>query len=114
MAELCGYLIIEDPYVYVLAIQPDMGDRIDLGRIRTLSRTGHGDLERWLVQLPRAGTRYDPHTRLLWVFEEGPMTDGDRVSVSGGTGSDADLRAGGIHELRPWQANGMGPAEYAC
>lgn len=110
MAELCGYLIIEDPYVYVLATQPDSGDHVD----PALSRTGDGDLEYWMIQLPRAATRYNPHTRSLWVFEEGPMTDGDHVSVSGGTGSVADLRSGNGHGRPPWQANGMEPAGYPC
>ena len=109
MAELCGHLIIEDPYVYVLATQPGSGDPID----PTLSRIGDGDLE-WMILLPRAATRYDPHTRSLWVFEEGPMTDGDHVSVSGGTGSAAALRSRNSHGRPLWQANGMEPAEYPC
>lgn len=39
---------------------------------------------RIFVNLPRSQTQYDPDTESIWVFDEGPMTSGDRVEMIGG------------------------------
>ncbi len=111
MAELCGYLIIEEPYVHLLATEPEWEDDVDPG----LSRGARGELLYFLLLLPHPATRYDSQTRSLWMFDEGPMTDGDHVWVSGGDGHrPLDWDVGNVHERRFWQANGMGPAERPC
>lgn len=111
MAELCGYLIIEEPYVHVLETAPDWGLGTDPG----LARSEDGRLQYYMIMLPHPGTRYDPATRSLWVYREGPMTDGDHVSVGGGQGyRQPDWPGPNVHQRRLWQANSMGPADYPC
>ena len=111
MAELCGYLIIEEPYVHVLETEHDWGQGFDPG----LRRDGNGRLLYSMIMLPRPGTRYDPDTRSLWVHDEGPMTDGDHVSVGGGAGHrQPDWGEADVHQRNVWQANGMSPADYPC
>lgn len=111
MAELCGYLIIEEPYVHVLETERDWGQDTDPG----LARSDNGNLLYSMLMLPRPGTRYDPATRSLWVYDEGPMTDGDHVSVGGGVGRrQPDWPGPNVHQRGLWQANGMGPADYPC
>lgn len=108
-AELCGYLIIEEPYVHVLATEAGWDPDIDPG----LHRSDEGSLVYHWINLPRSGTRYDPRTRSLWVWGEGPMTDGDHVSVGGA--SDGQLAgAYNLHQHNPWLTNSMGPAERPC
>lgn len=111
MAELCGYLVIEEPYVHVLETERDWGQDDDPG----LARSEDGSLVYSMIMLPRPGTRYDPATRSLWVYREGPMTDGDHVSVSGGVGyRQPDWPGPNVHQRSLWQANGMGPTDYPC
>lgn len=111
MAELCGYLIIEEPYVHVLETERDW--RQDTGP--GLARSDSGNLLYSMLMLPRPGTRYDPATRSLWVYREGPMTDGDHVTVGGGVGRrQPDWPGPNVHQRQLWQANSMGPADYPC
>ena len=111
LAQLCGYLIIEEPYVHVLATDHDWGQGVDPG----LFRDDDGRLQYYMIMLPRPGTRYDPDTRSLWVYDEGPMTDGDHVSASGGQGHrHPNWGEPDLHQRNVWRANGMGPAHYPC
>ena len=110
-AALCGYLIIEEPYVHVLQTEREWGHEVDPG----LARSEDGSLLYAMIMLPRPGTRYDPETRSLWVYGEGPMTDGDHVLVGGGEGyRQPDWPGPNVHQRLLWQANGMGPADYPC
>lgn len=111
MAELCGYLVIEDPYVHVLQTAHDSGHGVDPG----LARSDSDSLLYSMLLLPRPGTRYDPATRSLWVYDQGPMTDGDHVSVGGGEGyRQPDWPDPNMHQRLLWQVNSMGPADYPC
>ncbi|MCY3586403.1 MAG: hypothetical protein OXH42_05390 [Acidimicrobiaceae bacterium] len=111
MAELCGYLIIEEPYVHVLQTERDWGQGTDPG----LARSESGSLLYSMLMLPRPGTRYDVATRSLWVYDEGPMTDGDHVSVGGGVGRrQPDWPGPNVHQRGLWQTNSMGPTDYPC
>lgn len=111
MAGLCGYLIIEEPYVHVLVSESDRGRDTDPG----LARSEDGRLLYFMIMLPRPGTRYDSATRSLWVYREGPMTDGDHVSVGGGVGyRQPDWPGPNVHQRWLWQANSMGPADRPC
>jgi len=111
MAELCGYLVIEEPYVHVLETERYWGQGGDPG----LARGEDASLLYSMIMLPRPGTRYEPETRSLWVHHEGPMTDGDHVWVSGGVGRrQPDWPGPNVHQRRLWRANGMGPADYPC
>ena len=83
-AQMCGYLYIGVPHVYALATEigwnPDIPDFV---------REDDGSLESYRLILPRSGTRLDPRTRSLWVWDDGPMADGDYV-CAGGSGFDYD------------------------
>lgn len=109
-AELCGYLIIEEPYVHVLETAHGWDPDIDPG----LSRNAHdeGLFYHW-INLPRSGTRYDPRTRSIWVWDDGPMTDGDHVSVGGSSGAGASFPSN-VHHRHPWLASSMAPSERPC
>ena len=109
-AELCGYLIIEEPYVHVLATGFGWDPDIDPGLRRHES---DGSLVYYWVLLPRSGTRFDPQTRSLWVWDAGPMTDGDHVSVGGSQESSSSI-PGNFHRDKSWLASGMSPAERPC
>ena len=109
-AELCGYLIIEEPYVHVLATEFGWDPDIDPGLRRHES---DGSLVYYWVLLPRAGTRYDQRTRSLWVWDEGPMTDGDHVSL-GGSQEGSTSVPGNFHRDKSWLATGMSPVERPC
>ena len=105
--DLCGHLIIEEPYVYLLVTEHAWGDGSDPG----LLRDDDGRLQYYMIMLPRPGTRYDADTRSLWVYDEGPMTDGDHVWASGGQGHrHPDWGEPDLHQRNVWRANGMGLA----
>ncbi len=111
MARACGYLIIEEPYVHLLQTAPEWERGIDPG----LLRGPRGELQYLMLQLPRPGTRYDAQTRSLFVYHQGPMTDGDHVMVGGGQGHrPLDAEIANVHERRFWRANSMGPTERPC
>lgn len=109
-AELCGYLIIEEPYVHVLATDVGWDPDTDSGLRR---HEADGSLVYYWVLLPRSGTRYDPQTRSLWVWDNGPMTDGDHVSV-GGSQEGSTSVPGSFHRDKSWLASGMGLTERPC
>ncbi|WP_419839161.1 hypothetical protein [Candidatus Poriferisodalis sp.] len=116
-ARVCGYLIIEDPYIHVLVTETIGESAPDSSIEPGLSRDDDGNLIYSWINLPRSGTRYDPQTRSLWVWDVGPMTDGDHVSV-GGYGSFAHTDKTGdaynVHQRNPWYANTMSPAKRPC
>lgn len=77
-----GILLIEEPCVYIMDdftwIFPAPEKLPDPVRI--------------FVKLPREQTRYDSDTQSIWVHDEGPMTNGDRVEAAGsGTGQIPDI-----------------------
>ncbi len=110
-AQLCGYLIIEEPYVHVLATDHGWDPNIDPGLRR---KTHDGSLDYLWINLPRTGTRYDPNTRSIWVWDDGPMTDGDHVSLGGSAGGDNTSMGGSIHRREPWLATSMVLTERPC
>ena len=69
-----GALAIEAPCVYVDDIT-SWGDRV--------RRTG-SDPTRLLVRLAQPLVRFDDSTGALWLGDDGPFFDGDRVSLRGG------------------------------
>ena len=96
-----GILDIEPPCVYLYGLDDADG--------RT-TRMPDGNLQRYLVRLPRAFVRFDSDTGEIWVREEGPMTSGDDVTLGGGGwgGSYVRLTVEGecsAHGI--WQASGM-------
>ncbi len=109
-AQLCGYLIVEEPYVHILATGFGWDPDIDPGLRRN---EADGSLVYYWVLLPRSGTRYDPRTRSLWVWDEGPMTDGDHVSVGGSQEGSTSI-PGNFHRDKSWLATGMRLAERPC
>ena len=70
-----GILEIEPPCVYLYWLDDTDG--------RT-TRMPDGNLQRYLVRLPRAFVRFDSDTGEIWIRDEGPMTSGDDVSLGGG------------------------------
>lgn len=75
-AEIEGILLIEDPCVYVIddyawllpgTLPEDLPEPI-----------------RIFVNLPRQHTRYDTGTKSIWINNDGPMANGDRVELVGG------------------------------
>ena len=67
-ALLEGVLLIEWPCVYVIDDYMDRPPEPDIV----------------FIKLPRGPTRYDPDTGSIWVQDEGPMVNGDRVELGGG------------------------------
>lgn len=66
-----GTLLIEYPCVYVIDDDP-----VDTpSEQRSESRA--------FIELPREQTRYDPDSQSIWVHNQGPMTNGDRVEPIG-------------------------------
>ncbi len=111
MADLRGYLFIEEPYVHVLP--GCIGG--EHGAVQRLDRDANGALQYSMLLLPRPGTRYNSQTRSLWVYDQGPMTDGDYVLVGGGEGHrPLAWGVGNVHERRLWRASSMRLAERAC
>ncbi len=105
---LCGYLIIEEPYVRVQKTTHACAYRTD----PELGRDKAPNLGSWIIQLPRPVTRYDPDTRSLWVFGKGPMTDGDYVWVSGDEGQrPTDWPGPHEDQVLFWLAYDMAPDE---
>ncbi len=112
--DVCGYLIIEEPYVHVLSTYSHGGAQQSEPQSK-LQRRGEGDLIYFMLMLPRPDTRYDPDSRSLWINDNGPFTDGDHVSVGGGVGHrQPDWPGPNVHQRNLWQANSMGPTDYPC
>ena len=98
-AQMCGWLHIDEPYVHMLDTESGWHPDIDL--------VLDGDsIDHYWIILPRTGTRYDPRSRSLWVWNDGPMTDGDHVCV-GGSGGESLQAAINVHERKPWYATFM-------
>ncbi|MDE0498779.1 MAG: hypothetical protein OXH86_15630 [Acidimicrobiaceae bacterium] len=76
-ALLEGTLVVEAPCVYVVS---------NIGSDEAGSEPRY---ERYLLQLPRSGTGYDPEAGELWVWDDGPFVTGDQVGAGGGEGSPA-------------------------
>ena len=75
-AEVEGILLIEDPCVYVID---------DYAWL--LPGTFPEELPeptRIFVNMPRQHTRYDTNTESIWINNNGPMANGDRVELVGG------------------------------
>ena len=75
-AEVEGILLIEGPCVYVID---------DYAWL--LPGTFPEELPepiRIFVNMPRQHTRYDTNTESIWINNNGPMTNGDRVELVGG------------------------------
>ncbi|WP_419907523.1 hypothetical protein [Candidatus Poriferisodalis sp.] len=106
-AQQCGWLYIDEPYVLVLFAESDWvpGADFDLDSVE-----GDSVDHSWII-LPRSGTRYDSQSRSLWVWDDGPMTDGDYVCV-GGSGGESVHVAINVHERNPWYANSMSRVEH--
>jgi len=105
---LCGYLIIEEPYVRVQKTTHACVYRTD----PELGPDNAPNLGFWIVQLPRPVTGYDPDTRSLWVYGKGPMTDGDYVQVYGEEGHrPTDWPGPNEDQLLFWLAYDMAPDE---
>ena len=69
-----GLLLIEEPCVYIID---------DFAWIFPVPEK-LPDPVRIFVRLPREQTRYDSDTQSIWVHNEGPMTNSDRVIAAGG------------------------------
>ena len=76
-AQLDGALVIETPCVYLDIELPDEAD----GEI-----DGIPYRERVLLRLIRTATRYDLMNDAIWVWDKGPFTTGDKITVGGGEG----------------------------
>lgn len=113
-ARVCGYLVIEYPYVRVIVTETAGGRAPDSDIEPGLNRDDDGNLDSYWINLPRSGTRYDQQARSLWVWEQGPMTDGDHVAVGGSGGTLSTAGAYNSYERNPWLANSMEPAERPC
>lgn len=107
LAQQCGWLYIDEPYVLVLFAESDwvLGVDFDLDSVEVDSVDSS-----WII-LPRSGTRYDPQSRSLWVWDDGPMTDSDYVCV-GGSGGETVHGALNVHERNPWYATSMHRVEH--
>lgn len=77
-ALLEGLLLIEWPCVYVIDDYMDWPPE------------ERPEPDVVFIQLPRGPTKYDPYTESIWVHDEGPMVNGDRVELGGG-GRDLDF-----------------------
>ena len=108
-AEAEGILLIEGPCVYILDDFTRLLPGMPLEELP--------EPELIFVELPRRQTRYDSETQSIWVHDEGPMTNGDRVQV-GGSFASSSLFAGSGSTIPPdicssdasvWNANSMSP-----
>ncbi len=107
---VCGWLYISEPYVNLLEpLSPDWSPDVDFDNL-DLETLDDESVKIYLVLLPRSGTRYHPPSRSLWVWDQGPMTNGDYV-CAGGSQEGWPRYPVNIHESNPWYAPDMGPAE---
>ena len=91
-----GTMVIEAPCVYVVS---NVGrDEADIGPRYV----------RYLLRLPRSGTRYDAESGDLWVWDDGPFVTGDQISAGGGEGSPAGDAADCSFDA-VWAATGLTP-----
>ncbi len=77
-AFITGTLKIENPCVYIYISRSPIPNGETTDRIQP---------SRYQLNLPRSGTFFDPQENEVWVWEEGPMSDGDTVVAGGGEGS---------------------------
>ena len=106
-AMICGYLYVIEPYVYLVDSTNPRAAHIEPHSFPDPSEFDYtvDGFTYNVIGLPRAGTHYDPQTRSLWTWDEGPFTDGDYVS-GGGAGS------GGF--FRPFLASSLYHDEAPC
>lgn len=95
-AFVAGTLRIDAPCVYVFLSEKD----IVLGKNSEPLQP-----VRYQLNLPRSGTFFDSRRNAIWVWDEGPMLDGDRVIAGGGVGgfSSPDCPLA----YRAWSAAGL-------
>ncbi len=110
-ASLCGWLHIHEPYVNLLEpLSPDWDPNVDFGDVNLENIDDNSLIVHW-VHLPRSGTRYYPPSQSLWVWDQGPMTNGDYVCTAGSGGGGRRNNPHNIYESNPWYAPYLGPEE---
>jgi hypothetical protein len=94
-ALLEGTLVVEAPCVYVVANI-------------AYEDSGEPGSERFLLQLPRSGARYDAESGQVWVWDDVPFVTGDQIGAGGGGGSPGSDAADCSFDA-VWAATGLVP-----